>query len=112
MICDEHRTQHRGVRRAPLEPLWDTLVLRYLVQVGLPEHQFLPVASGPIARHHRAEPGSSNDAQEVPLGHGEELLYYAGDLALEQIVPRGCVVSLTGCVQEPSGCEPVPCAVG
>lgn len=38
------------------------------VQVELPEHRFLPLASGPVASHQRAEPGSSPDVQEIPPG--------------------------------------------
>lgn len=33
-------------------------------------------------------------------------------LRLEQIVQRGCGVSVRGDPQEPSGCQPLPCALG
>lgn len=42
----------------------------------------------------------------------EELVYCAGDHALEQIAQRGCEVSLSGNIQELSGQNPVQCALG
>ena len=51
-------------------------------------------------------------AQEIPPEHEEELLYCVTDPTLEQVAQRGCGVSLTGDIQELSGCNPVPCALG
>lgn len=60
----------------------------------------------------RTKGSGQNDAQEVPPGHEEELLYGADDHALEQIAQRGCGVSLTGNTQAPSGHNPVPYVLG
>lgn len=43
---------------------------------------------------------SENDAQHVPPACEEELLYFADDSALEQIVQRVCEVSLTEDIQK------------
>ncbi|RMC15266.1 hypothetical protein DUI87_07454 [Hirundo rustica rustica] len=45
---------------------------------------------------------AETDAQEVPPECEEQLLYCAGDCALEQIVQRSGTVCLTGDIQEPS----------
>lgn len=49
-MCPARETPHHAwsLRRKAFLPL---------VQVELPEHQFLPVVSCPVAQHHRAEPG-------------------------------------------------------
>ncbi|KAJ7426176.1 hypothetical protein WISP_18140 [Willisornis vidua] len=51
-------------------------------------------------------------AQKVPPEYEKELLYCASDQALEQASQSGCGVSLTGDVQELSGCNPVQPALG
>ena len=51
------------------------------------------------------------DAQEVPPEYKEECLYCAGNRALEQGAQRGCGISLTGDLQELSGCDSVKHAV-
>lgn len=52
---------------------------------------------------------AETDAQEVPPDHGEQLLYCAGDCALEE-VPQ--TVQPPSLHPEPSGCNPVQHAVG
>lgn len=42
----------------------------------------------------------------------EELPYCAGDHTPEHIVQRGCGASITGGTREPSGHNPMPCALG
>ncbi|KAJ7417412.1 hypothetical protein BTVI_32962 [Pitangus sulphuratus] len=51
------------------------------------------------------------DAHEVPPEY-EEQLHWASGCALEEIAQRGCGVSLTGDIPEPSGYSPVPCSLG
>ncbi|RMB98780.1 hypothetical protein DUI87_24999 [Hirundo rustica rustica] len=51
---------------------------------------------------------AETDTQKVPPGHGEELLYCAGDHAQEWIAKRICGVSHTGEYPELSGHNPFP----
>lgn len=51
------------------------------------------------------------DAQEVAPKYEEELLSCVHDWALEQIIQRGCGVSLIGDTQKLSRWYPVPCAL-
>lgn len=52
------------------------------------------------------------DTQEVPPEHEQELIYCVGDQTQEQIAQRGWGVSPKGDIQEPSGHNPVPRALG
>lgn len=64
------------------------------------------------------EPGSSLWCQAIgqeAMGRNRtqgKRLQYVGDQALEQSVQKGGGFSLTGDNQEPSRCNPVPCALG
>ena len=51
-------------------------------------------------------------AKEVSRECDAELLYCVGDCAMEQTAQRGCGVSLTGDIQELSGCSPVQFSLG
>lgn len=52
------------------------------------------------ANHQEMRQWAETDAQEAPPEHEEELIYCAGDRALELIAQRSCGVSLTGGIQE------------
>jgi len=47
------------------------------------------------------------ETQAVPFEHEEKHLYFENNRALEKAVQRGCVASLSGDIQDPSGHCPV-----
>lgn len=51
--------------------------------------------------------GAETGIQKVPPEHREERLYCAGDLTLEWIAKRICVISCSGDFPEPSAHNPV-----
>ncbi|TRZ16444.1 hypothetical protein HGM15179_010667 [Zosterops borbonicus] len=86
-------------------------------------HQCLSVSAGRVSRgqsqallsgakQQDQRQWAETDAQEALPEYEEELGYCAGDHTWEWMVQRGCGVSLTGVIQELSGHNSVPCALG
>lgn len=61
---------------------------------------------------HNRRQRAQTDALEAPPEREGRISVLCSDRALEQIVQRGCGVSLTGDIPEGSGHIPVPCALG
>lgn len=70
----------------------------------------LALLSGSNQWNKRQQAGT--EAQEVPPKHEGEVPYCAGDRGLEQVTQIGSgYPPLPGDIQEPSGHNPVPCAL-